>query len=639
MKGKLRSSLKKFFALSFVVALVFLGVLFGGAPNTERAAAYGSPSLKCHSYDVEITVNTDRTLRFRERIDVEFLKSGFTMFYKTLPKDSVYTDITAACEGNSAFSYYVDDNPDYDEFLDICCLGGVSVAGSRWTYDISYTMEMAGEDVKNGMRLDVIGFGTPFELNDVCVTLNFPEKPVSCLRYTGGYGTSGSAQVTDGWTNGGKTLVIEEGNLPLTYNGEFGEYMAQGITLEFVFEKGVVDSFGLTQVWTERTWITFVLGVAAIGLALLAYRFGKKSGEIVSVVNIKAPKDMDPMQMGYLIDGSVNNEDVTSMIYYFASKGYLTIDFSDEDDPVLIRSQTAILTNAAPTYQKTLFNGLFKDGRDRVAVSELTNKYYATVDKARLQLSTKKMPRYDKKSALSFAFCTLVACLIFFLAPVLTASIYVSNTYAPFDGIFSLLIFPVFAIVWWVIKDLEFKRSRKVAIVVLCVGYLIVGGIFLLIGLEHLFTRWEKIYLCAFGLAAQILGYKTLSRTEKYNQTLGDILGFKDFIVVTEEDKIKFMLEENPELYYDILPYAQVLGVTNEWEKRFENILIVPPKWATHYSSTYCDYLLINRSMRVMSSCMTSRPQQSGARAGRSGGGGFGGFSGGGRGGGGFGAR
>lgn len=638
MKERLRISFGKTTALLFAILLVFVAALFGGAPKTEKAAAYGSPSLKCYEYDVEITVNADRTLNVRERIDVEFLKSGFTMFYKSLPKDSIYTEIAAACEGNDGFSYYVEDNPDYSEFLDICCVGGAQ-KGNRWTYDISYTMEMAGEDVENGMRLDVVGFGTPFELNDVRVTINFPEKPLSCLRYTGAYGTSGSAQVTDGWMDGGKTLVIEEKNLPLTYNDTYGEYMAQGITLEFTFEKGVLDGFGATRVWTERTWIVFVLGLVAVGLSVLAYFIGKKSGEIVSVVNLKAPKDMDPMQMGYLIDGSVNNEDVTSMIYYFASKGYLTIDFSDEKNPVLIRSQDKFLPNDAPAYQKTLYNGLFKGGREQVCVSELTNKYYESVDTAKLQLAMKRTPRYDKKSVLCFLLCTLAAALACFLAPILYAAIYVSSTYAPFDGIAAAIGLAIAAIVWWVIKDLQFKSTRKVAWAVLIVLYALAGALFVFVVLEHMLTEWEKFYLCAFAIASQIIGYKTLSRTEKYNQILGDILGFKDFIVVTEEDKIKFMLEENPELYYDILPYAQVLGVTSEWEKRFENILIEPPKWAVCHNMTYFDYMLINRSMRVMSHSMISRPQESGSKVGRSGGGGFGGFSGGGRGGGGFGAR
>ena len=98
------------------------------------------------------------------------------------------------------------------------------------------------------------------------------------------------------------------------------------------------------------------------------------------------------------------------------------------------------------------------------------------------------------------------------------------------------------------------------------------------------------------------------------------------------------MLQDNPELFYDLLPYAQVLGVTKEWENKFKNILLQPPSWYVGSRMTVFDYVIIGQCMRRASSSMLSRPQSS--SVGRSGGGGhFGGFSGGGHGGGGGGAR
>ena len=139
-----------------------------------------------------------------------------------------------------------------------------------------------------------------------------------------------------------------------------------------------------------------------------------------------------------------------------------------------------------------------------------------------------------------------------------------------------------------------------------------------------------------------VSGAAAVSRTEEYTLVLGEILGFKEFITVTEEDKIKFMLEDNPELFYDILPYAQVLGVTKEWEDKFKNILLQPPSWYVGSRMTIFDYMLINACLRRATASMMTRPQSSGGGSfvGRSGGGGsFGGFSGGGHGGGGGGAR
>ena len=97
------------------------------------------------------------------------------------------------------------------------------------------------------------------------------------------------------------------------------------------------------------------------------------------------------------------------------------------------------------------------------------------------------------------------------------------------------------------------------------------------------------------------------------------------------------MLEENPQLYYKVLPYAQVLGVTNEWEEKFAKILIPAPTWCTSPHMDVFDYIILNRCMRrAMATAMRPPQNSTGGRSGS--GGGFSG-GGGGFGGGGFGSR
>jgi uncharacterized membrane protein len=182
----------------------------------------------------------------------------------------------------------------------------------------------------------------------------------------------------------------------------------------------------------------------------------------------------------------------------------------------------------------------------------------------------------------------------------------------------------------------ERKRVRVIAVVVAVVATLVYSFVFNV----HVISPVERVVLSLSSFVLVFFACETLSHTEKYVLILGDILGYKDFIVHTDEDKIKVMLEENPELYFDVLPYAQVLGVTNEWENKFKAILIEPPSWATYHTYDVFNYLAFNRCMRNMAAVAYTRPQSSGSSAGRSGGGGsFGGFSGGGHGGGGGGAR
>lgn len=125
--------------------------------------------------------------------------------------------------------------------------------------------------------------------------------------------------------------------------------------------------------------------------------------------------------------------------------------------------------------------------------------------------------------------------------------------------------------------------------------------------------------------------------TKEHAELLGQILGFKQFILYTERDKVEFMLKDDPELFYRILPYAQVLGVTDAWTDKFEGLNMTPPSYLYGTSNLY-DFVVWNavfRSMnRTFSNNLVSRPSSSGS--GFNGSGGFGGgFGGGGFGGGG----
>ena len=98
------------------------------------------------------------------------------------------------------------------------------------------------------------------------------------------------------------------------------------------------------------------------------------------------------------------------------------------------------------------------------------------------------------------------------------------------------------------------------------------------------------------------------------------------------------MLETSPELFYDVLPYAQVMGVSDVWENKFKSITIQPPRWYAG-DFTLFDFWVLNSAMRSMRYAMLARPRTNSKVGGIGGGGHFGGFSGGGGGGGGGGFR
>ena len=110
----------------------------------------------------------------------------------------------------------------------------------------------------------------------------------------------------------------------------------------------------------------------------------------------------------------------------------------------------------------------------------------------------------------------------------------------------------------------------------------------------------------------------------------GQLLGLKRFIKVAEKKRLEMMVEQNPQYFYKILPYAYLLGVSKVWIKQFENIAVPPPEWAVNNSFNINNF---NRFARGFNASVVPSVANGGiSRSSSSGGGGFsgGGFGGGG---------
>lgn len=625
------------------ILLCWLAPLTSGKTTHASAPARGNDSIRVHDYSIAVEIDSARRVRVHEELTVEFLVSNITTFYRALPVEQTrYFDISASCEGNEEFHYYVADNPDVSDFIDINCVGGVA-KGERWTYAFDYTMENGwnAANSDDGMLLDVIPYGISVPLHNASVSITLPYATTleHCKTYVG-YGATTPTDLSPALSEDGRTFSFFVDVLNVHYVEDYDEWATDGVTFEFTMTGGSFDGYIPTRLFTDGLVWILLLGVVVIAAAIALRHFFRKSNDVIPVVNVRPPQNLDPMRMGTILDGTTDDEDVTSMIYYFADHGYLEIDFSDENDPVLRKKKE--LPESAPVYQKTLFDGLFFDDEER-AVSELSSHYYESVAMAKKQLPPVR--RYDKPSLYAYIAGGVLAVLYALLIGVVLSATRIGHGYVSWSGL--AFVFP--AALLYVIdlacvgRRYKWKRSALLALrAVKPIVALIFAAAYAFLIANHVATDCEKLLVAIFAFAAIFLSMPVLSRREDYVQTLGDIVGFKEFIVVTEKDKIEFMLQENPQLYYEVLPYAQVLGVTKEWEDKFADIVIEPPTWGCGAGFDLFDYMLINRCMHAAMQTSLARfeAKSGGSYIGKSGGGGhFGGFGGGGFGGGGFGVR
>ena len=151
--------------------------------------------------------------------------------------------------------------------------------------------------------------------------------------------------------------------------------------------------------WTNYGWI-IILTLVYIAFHAIWKKHGKDD-HVTTTTSYYPPKGMDPAMVGYLIDDSGDTTDLISLIPFWASNGYLTIEEIDEkgwfakDDTRLNKLKD--LEADAPLYQRQLFNGLFASTTE-VLVSSLKEKFYTTMSTASGDLKAAAQIYYVNKS-------------------------------------------------------------------------------------------------------------------------------------------------------------------------------------------------------------------------------------------------
>ena len=291
------------------------------------------------------------------------------------------------------------------------------------------------------------------------------------------------------------------------------------------------------------------------------------------------------------------------------------------------------------THCRLMYEALF-DGRESVKIADLGTDFYTTAESMKASAQTQAGKMYKRGVPLMVLFFVLAAVLLGGFA-------FLYSWFTVAAGYFYWTIFVGVALAFApaaFCSNLAAQRRyrmKKWQLALLTLGGAL-GG--LLIGCAMLLFPsaamggWAQFTSAVFAAATGAVSGFFLTRTEEYTEKLGHILGFRQFILVTEKDKIEFMLGDNPELYYEILPYAQVLGVTDAWTDKFKGISLKPPSYVNYTAGDFVfDCIVWNACFRALNAgfvkSMLTKPSSLGGKG--FGGGGFGGFGGGGFGGGG----
>lgn len=609
------------------------------------SAVHGAEYYTTQAFNVTMDVQNDNSFVMTEEIRVTFTEPRHGI-YRYIPlSGTAYSQVDGEVveqkyrmkvdqvrvEGYELSTYTENGNlvmqigsPDY------------FVEGSQ-TYLISYRVRLFDDGISqyDSLYYNVLpfGWGTAIDSSEIRIQMPKEFDQDKAEFIVGSYGSTADDQVQ--WSVSGNGI---QGSIqgPLQ--------MGEGVTFRVVLPEGYFVG-EMNNNWALALMLLLMVAVPLISF-LLFLLFGRDP-RVVRTVEFYPPEGISPAEVGYIVDGMVDQKDLVSLVIYFAEKGWLTIRERDDKSFMLLKEME--LPETAKTYEYTFFYGLFKEG-DSVMLEDLKGEFYGSYQAAGTQLRShfgkKKETRIFTHSSLGARSLGTLLMMIPLIAGVFLGAIYALNA-----GEFGLLglpgLFLVLAgyLVMIIGHDKKYAGTLRRYRLILIVGGILTGlGFLVLAGFMLLGLEMPLAILClAASFISFIFTLRMKQRTRWSAEILGKILGFKEFIRTAELPRIQKLVDENPAYFYDVLPYAYVLGLSDRWAKKFEGIAMEPPVWYNGSGNTLFNTWVFMNAFNGFSRSMASSmvpPTPKGGDGGLGGGGfsGGGGFGGGGFGGGGGGS-
>ena len=654
------------------------GTINSSSLTPSKNYQYSSYDYVIDKYDINIIVNENNTFDITETITAYFNVSKHGIF-RTIPLKNTITRLDGTTSTNrtqvtnvSVDNEYTTSRENGNYKLQIGSANRTLTGEQK--YVIKYTYNLGKDPAKNYDELyyNIIGNEWDTVIGNITFSITMPKDfDSSKLGFSSG---------NIGSTDNSKVKYNVNGNkITGSYNGVLS--VGQALTVRCELPEGYFVGAGLNI--NIMDYIMFLIPVIFLVIAILLwYKFGRDD-QVIETVEFYPPEGLNSLDVGFLYKGKAENKDITSLLIFLANKVYhekkkKKIDLNSEkiklnqdsknsanqkimelqnkineerinnpNSKKIKYSENKFLIKKLKDYDGTNVNeqwfmdGLFEYDRTEVTDKMLYNNFYITNNRILHNVNNKQnMDKIFEKSATNKKFLIILMIIATYCLITIPP---IFNYGQPETLIFALL-FP--GIGFSVLFGMLFGKtpiSVKIFGLIWGLGF---GGMpwtFMVLpaitqDISYLIGYVVGI-ICVLGM---IMCLVFLPKRTKYgNEMLGKLKGFKNFLETVEKERLEALVMQNPNYFYDILPYTYVLGVSDKWIKKFESISLQAPSW--YDSSNGFDFssfgTFIKSTMVSAQSAMSSSPSSSSGGSSSGGGGSSGGgSSGGGSGGGGGGS-
>ncbi|MBT8484438.1 MAG: DUF2207 domain-containing protein, partial [Phycisphaerae bacterium] len=504
--------------VAFVVGLLLTLV-------TRPATAAGL-DWDIDSFDVTIVVGSDGALQVTERIVADFTREPHRGIIREIP--FAYRRSGVRFELRIRDLRVTDETGDPHRFVERRSRHQIRLRigdpnrprRERVEYRIHYRVErgLLGFETHDELYWNATGTRWPVPIERISCVVKLPASAVAttsrvrAISFLGPSGTSRAGPVAD---------IDPDGSI--VFDAPGGTQPWSGLTVVVGWPPGHVaaPSAAVRFGWLLRDNAVLATPLIVFGLLLLAWRFwGRDRGPARSVVvAYDPPESLTPVEVGTIIDESVDHADVTASMIDLAVRGYMTIEADAERRLSLTRTERD--ASDLKPFEREILSGLFEDG-PHVQLDALEGRFYTTQAAVRKHVG-EELARAGYFPAAPHRMrrrWILVAVGLTSLTVLVAAILLVLDVFGPLATIgAALLTVPQFI----------------------------------------------------------IFAPRMPRRTARGRRALERIKGLEEYITRAKlEDLDQAALRSR---FERLLPYAMALNLSTIWARKFENIYDEPPRW------------------------------------------------------------
>ena len=344
----------------------------------------------------------------------------------------------------------------------------------------------------------------------------------------------------------------------------------------------------LAKIGTAVAVMTFIYTL------IILYKYGRDK-KLSDIITFKLPKELDVSNTYYLKYKTTTDyrKIVPALIIEFANEGYIEIgDGADRQEKGIFAKKpkdrfdiVKIKDYNGNQYRKKIFDALFSKG-DVITeknIKKVGQNIVTAVTEGEEVMQNSKFDKevYDQsglKHVWKILGMTIIPLIILFLGAVS----FVGSIGVVFKVISTIaILISIFMSVMCLTKT-----SRTTTIIGVVIQLIIIILMLVYAGVEAKFISGlgSGVYyiVSAILLSLQVLiSFLMEKKTQKGMMYEAQVNGFVKYIKTAREEELKEMVIEHPTMFFDILPYTYIFGISKLWINKFSNIEIEKPEWYT----------------------------------------------------------